>query len=177
MFWTNVSWLNFWSIKLWKPFIMWRHVGFPCFLLPSRFWLSTRPWWFRCFKNKCQINLPKWIWSYFVILRFFWVLLASFLCWNVFKVFLSLLKLDMTLFVILLLSSKVVKGFLSNVLWWASKLHWYGHNDFDWFMDIAHGPLWNMFYIMFGLLNHLQGLNMQHFSFMGGVICYINTTH
>jgi hypothetical protein len=35
----------------------------------------------------------------------------------------------------------------------------------------------DMFYIMFGFLNHLQGLNMQYFSFTGGVTCYINTTH
>jgi hypothetical protein len=47
-----------------------------------------------------------------------------------------------------------------------------GHNDFGQFMDIVTIAM--LFYIMFGLLNELYRLNMQHFSFMGGIRCFIN---
>jgi hypothetical protein len=91
----------------------------------------------------------------------------------VFKVFLSLFKLEMLLFVILLLLSRVVKGIFTRCI--VMSKQGMGIMTF-----VNFWTLWTiamLFYINFGLINHLQGLNMQHFSFMGGVTCYISVAH
>ncbi len=59
----DASWWNFLEHKALKMFCnvktCWTSMVSPT----KQILKSIKPWWFKCFKNKCQMNLPRQIWN------------------------------------------------------------------------------------------------------------------
>ncbi len=112
---------------------------------------NIKPWWFKCFKNKCQRNLPRQIWSYFAILKFLGLIYVILILECVQGLYKFAQTWDTFIFILWLLS-RIVKGMFIGCI--VTSKQGMGIMTFD-----SLWTLWTiimMFYIMFGLLDQFQ---------------------